>query len=53
MAQDIVSAGGSWATLLREGDWHSKVCFGYVRDSQAQDEAVGQLVINASDSEDE
>ena len=53
MAQDVVSAGGSLATLLRAGDWHSKAFFAYLRDSQAQDEAVAQLVINASDSEPE
>ena len=53
MAQDIVSAGGSLAVLLRAGDWHSKAFFKYLRESQAQDEAAAQFVINVSDSEDE
>ena len=53
MAQDIVSAGGSLATLLRAGGWHSKAFLSYLRDTQAQDEAVAQIVIDASDSEGE
>jgi hypothetical protein len=53
MAQDIVSHGGSLAILLRAGDWTSKAFMTYLRDSQIQDEAVSQLVINASDSEPE
>ena len=51
MAQDIVSAGGSLAVLLRAGDWHSKSFLAYLRDSQPEDEAVAQFVINISDSE--
>ena len=42
MAQDIVSAGGSLAVLLKAGDWHSKAFFKYLRESQPQDEAVAQ-----------
>ena len=53
MAQDIVSAGGSLAVLLRAGEWHSKAFLTYLRESQPQDEAVAQVVINLSDSEDE
>ena len=51
MAQDIVSAGGSLAVLLKAGDWHSKAFLTYLRESQPEDEAVAQLVINVSDSE--
>jgi len=51
MAQDIVSAGGSLAVLLRAGDWHSKSFLAYLKDSQPEDEAVAQFVINISDSE--
>ena len=53
MAQDIISAGGSLATLLRAGEWHSRAFFKYLRETQAEDEAVAQLVINLSDSEPE
>ena len=53
MAQDIVSAGGSLALLLKAGDWHSKAFFTYLRQSQPEDEAVAQMVINVSDSEEE
>jgi len=51
MAQDIVSAGGSLAVLLRAGDWHSKAFLAYLRESQPEDEAVAHFVINISDSE--
>ena len=53
MAQDIVDNGGSLAVLLRAGDWHSRAFFLYLRDSQVQDSAVANIVVNASDSEDE
>ena len=53
MAQDIVSAAGSLAMLLKAGGWHSKAFLTYLRDSQIRDEAIAQLVINVSDSEDE
>ena len=53
MAQDIVSQGGSLAELLRAGGWHSKASLTYLRDSQAQDQTVSQMVVNLSDSEDE
>ena len=53
MAQDIVSHGGTLATLLRAGAWNSKAFLAYLRESQTQDEAVSQLVINLSDSEPE
>ena len=51
MAQDIVSAGGSLAVLLKAGEWHSKAFLKYLREAQPQDEAVAQVVINLSDSE--
>ena len=53
MAQDIISHGGSLAVLLRAGDWTSRAFMVYLRESQVQDEAVSQLVINATDSESE
>ena len=51
MAQDIISAGGSLAVLLRAGEWHSRAFLKYLRESQPEDEAVAQVVINLSDSE--
>lgn len=51
MAQDIISNGGTLAVLLKAGDWHSKAFLSYLRENQAQDEAVAQIVVNASDSE--
>ena len=53
MAQDIVNNGGTLATLLKAGDWHSKAFFKYLRDSQVQDKAIAELVVLASDSEDD
>ena len=53
MAQDIVSAGGSLSTLLRAGDWHSRAFLKYLRESQPQEDAIAQLIINVSDSEPE
>ena len=53
MAQDIVDHGGSLAVLLKAGDWHSKSFFKYLRESQAEDSAVAQMVVNLSDSEGE
>ena len=51
MAQDIVSSGGSLAVLLNAGGWNSKTVFTYLRQSQVEDSAVAQLIINVSDSE--
>jgi len=53
MAQDIVNSGGTLATLLKAGDWHSKAFFQYLRESHVQDQAIAELVVMASDSEDE
>ena len=52
LAQDIVSAGGTLTVLLRAGGWQSKAFLTYLRQSQPEDEAVSQAVINLSDSED-
>ena len=51
MAQDIIDAGGSLAVLLRAGDWKSRAFLSYLRESQPQEAAVSQAVINFSDSE--
>jgi len=53
MAQDIVDAGGSLAILLRAGEWRSAAFLRYLRESQPQEAAVAQAVINLSDSEGE
>ena len=53
MAQDIIDAGGSLAVLLRAGDWRSTAFLTYLRESQPQEAAVAQVVINLSDSESE
>ena len=53
MAQDIVSNGGTLAVLLNAGGWNSKAVFTYLRQSQVDDSAVSQLIINVSDSEEE
>ena len=51
MAQDIIDAGGSLAVLLRAGEWKSTAFLAYLRESQPQEAAVSQAVINLSDSE--
>ena len=51
MAQDIIDAGGSLAVLLRAGDWKSRAFLSYLRESQPEEAAVSQAVINISDSE--
>ena len=53
MAQDVVNSGGTLATLLKAGDWHSKAFFKYLRESHVQGHAIAELVVMASDSEDE
>ena len=53
MAQDIIDAGGSLATLLRAGEWRSSAFLKYLRDCQPEEAAISQVVINLSDSEDE
>ena len=52
MAQDIIDAGGSLSVLLRAGEWNSSAFLRYLRQSQPQETAVAQAVINLSDSED-
>ena len=51
MAQDIIDAGGSLAVLLRAGEWRSSAFLKYLRESQPEEAAVSQVVINLSDSE--
>ena len=51
-AQDIISQGGSLADLLRAGGWQAKAFLAYLRDSQAQDKVVADMVVSVSDSED-
>ena len=51
VARDIVSAGGSLATLLRAGDWRSTAFAAYLGENQVEDQAVANLVIDHSDSD--
>ena len=51
MAQDIIDAGGSLATLLRAGEWRSNAFAVYLRDHQVEERAISELVIQHSDSE--
>ena len=53
MAQAILDEGGSLALLLKAGGWTSSAFLHYLRESQVQDVAVGQTIINLSDSEEE
>ena len=53
MAQAILDEGGNLAVLLKAGGWTSSAFLHYLRDSQVQEVAVGQTVINLSDSEEE
>ena len=53
MAQDIVDAGGSLSVLLRAGEWNSGAFLKYLRESQPQEAAIAQAVINLSDSEED
>ena len=52
MAQAILDEGGSLALLLKAGGWTSSAFLRYLRESQVQDVAVGQTIVNLSDSED-
>ena len=53
MAQDILDNGGTLATLLRRGGWKSSAFQLYLRPEQIQDTAVGQLLIELSDSDED
>ena len=53
MSQDILDEGGNLAVLLKAGDWTSSAFLHYLRESQVQDVAVGQTIINLSESEPE
>ena len=51
MAQDILDHGGSLATLMQAGGWKSSAYQVYLRSEQMQDTAVGQFLIELSDSD--
>ena len=51
MAQDIVNAGGSLATLLRAGQWRSSAFRVYLQQQALDEDAVAKLVIDHSDDE--
>ena len=53
MAQAILDEGGSLALLLKATGWTSFAFLRYLRESQVQDVAAGQTIINLSDSEEE
>ena len=53
MAQDIVDAGGSLATLLKAGGWCSSAYTQYLRDNQSVDVAASAALIYLSDTEEE
>ena len=53
MAQDIVDAGGSLATLLKAGVWCSSAYVQYLRENQSVDVAASMALIHLSDTEDE
>ena len=53
MAQDILDNGGTLATLLRAGGWTSSAFQLYLRSEQIQDTAVGQLLLEISDSDED
>jgi len=51
MAQDILKAGGSLATLLRAGQWRSSAFRVYLQESAVDEAAVARLIIDHSDDE--
>ena len=51
MARDIIDAGGSLAVLLRAGDWKSASYIKYLWESQFEERAAADLLIDHSDSE--
>ena len=53
MAQDIITHGGTLATLMKAGDWRSGAFKTYLKDSQLKDTAVSQLIISVSDPDEE
>ena len=53
MAQDILDRGGSLAVLMNAGGWASSAYKVYLRSEQVQDTAVGQFLIELSDSDTE
>ena len=53
MARDIIAQGGSVAALMRAGGWQSKAFLKYLRDSHIEDQAVSQMLVDVSESEDE
>lgn len=51
MARDIIAAGGSLATLLMAGQWSSSAYRAYLQTSSIDEDAIANLVIDASDEE--
>ena len=51
MAQDIVTSGGSLATLLRAGQWRSRSFMVYLQEQTLNEQAVAQLIIDHSEDE--
>ena len=51
MAQDLVNAGGSLATLLRAGQWKSSAFRVYLSEQSVDELAVSKLIIDHSDDE--
>ena len=51
MAQDIIKAGGSLATLLRAGQWRSGAFRAYLQDNVLDEDAISKLVIEHSEDE--
>ena len=52
MAQDIISQGGGYpCRFVKSSGWNSRAFMTYLRDTQAQDEAISQMVVNLSDSD--
>ena len=53
MAQDLVNAGGSLATLLRVGQWKSSAFCMYLSEHSVDELAISKLIIDHSDDEGE
>ena len=51
MARDIIDKGGSLAMLMRAGEWRSSAYIAYLREHQAEDACVANLLIDHSDSD--
>ena len=51
MARDSIDHGGSFAILLRAGEWRSSAYVAYLREHQAEEVNVASLLIDHSDSD--